>query len=371
MRYPSIPGRRVFVEPLTRFGGLDRRPRPAPGGFTYMQNLSGLAWPLITPRPKRGVYARPASPQGLIAGDVLCYVDGPDFVIGEQRFPMELSVRPEDCPKRLQAMGTRVIVLPDRKYIDTLHPEDRGSLEAVFSGTGVPAELCREDGAALEGVTVGDTAPAEGLWLDTGGEAPVLREYSRSQGQWGERSCFVKLTAPGIGTGFFPEDTVRVRGCGGLDGLRRVVLAREDALVLEGAAVPGEIADTLEVARRVPLMDFITECGNRLWGCRYGPDRDGAFVNEVYASLQGDPRNWESFRGLSTDSYAVSFGEPGPFTGAASFLGCPVFFREDALHKVYGTEPGTYRVYSKKDEFLALSRVEDGVMSTIKSFFEV
>ena len=34
-------------------------------------------------------------------------------------------------------------------------------------------------------------------------------------------------------------------------------------------------------------------------------------------------------------------------------------------------EPGTYRVYSKKDEFLALSRVEDGVMSTIKSFFEV
>ena len=36
-----------------------------------------------------------------------------------------------------------------------------------------------------------------------------------------------------------------------------------------------------------------------------------------------------------------------------------------------GLEPGTYRVYSKKDEFLALSRVEDGVMSTIKSFFEV
>ena len=32
---------------------------------------------------------------------------------------------------------------------------------------------------------------------------------------------------------------------------------------------------------------------------------------------------------------------------------------------------GTYRVYSKESEFLALSRVEDGVMTTIKSFFEV
>jgi tRNA U55 pseudouridine synthase TruB len=34
-------------------------------------------------------------------------------------------------------------------------------------------------------------------------------------------------------------------------------------------------------------------------------------------------------------------------------------------------ESGTYRVYSKQGEFLALSKVEDGVMSTIKSFFEV
>ena len=34
-------------------------------------------------------------------------------------------------------------------------------------------------------------------------------------------------------------------------------------------------------------------------------------------------------------------------------------------------EPGTYRAYSPEGEFLALSKVEDGVMSTIKSFFDV
>ena len=34
-------------------------------------------------------------------------------------------------------------------------------------------------------------------------------------------------------------------------------------------------------------------------------------------------------------------------------------------------EPGTYRVYSGTGEFLALCKVEDGVMSTIKSFFAV
>ena len=34
-------------------------------------------------------------------------------------------------------------------------------------------------------------------------------------------------------------------------------------------------------------------------------------------------------------------------------------------------DAGTYRCYGKDGEFLSLSKVEDGVMSTIKSFFEV
>ena len=34
-------------------------------------------------------------------------------------------------------------------------------------------------------------------------------------------------------------------------------------------------------------------------------------------------------------------------------------------------EPGTYRVYGQDGTFLALSHVEEGVMSTVKSFFEV
>ena len=34
-------------------------------------------------------------------------------------------------------------------------------------------------------------------------------------------------------------------------------------------------------------------------------------------------------------------------------------------------EPGTYRAYSETGEFLMLGKVEDGVMSTIKSFFSV
>lgn len=338
MRYPTIPVRKAQIRSVDQFAGLNREPRPAAGEFTYMENLTSQAYPLLTPRSKRGVYAKPASPQGLIAMDRLCYVDGADFVLGQERISMGLSVQPEDCPKRLQAMGAYVIILPDRKYINTLSPEDRGDLEAVFSGENVEAALCREDGTLMEDVALGDTAPEAGLWLDTSTDSPVLRQFSEAQGQWAELGAFTALSAPGIGGGFFPGDTVRLNG-----GLWQVAAVQEDRLVLEGAMEPGTL-EKLEISRKMPLMDFITESGNRLWGCRYGTDRDGNFVNEVYASKLGDFRNWESFQGLSTDSYAVSFGETGPFTGAAAFLGCPLFFREDCIHKVYGTEPAAYRV---------------------------
>ena len=67
-------------------------------------------------------------------------------------------------------------------------------------------------------------------------------------------------------------------------------------------------------------------------------------VNEIYASKLGDFRNWSCFQGVSTDSYALSLGTDGPFTGAAEFLGCPLFFREGCIHKIYGTTPASFRL---------------------------
>ena len=102
----------------------------------------------------------------------------------------------------------------------------------------------------------------------------------------------------------------------------------------------------VRLGRYVPEMDYVIQCGNRLWGCRYGPDRKGQTVNEIYASALGDFRNWQRFQGLSTDSYAVSLGADGPFTGAAEHLGYPVFFREGYIHKIYGSYPAAFRLQS-------------------------
>ena len=50
--------------------------------------------------------------------------------------------------------------------------------------------------------------------------------------------------------------------------------------------------------------------------------------------------------GLTTDSYAVTVGSQGPFTGAAVYLGNPLFFKEDCLYKIYGSYPAAFHVQS-------------------------
>ena len=50
------------------------------------------------------------------------------------------------------------------------------------------------------------------------------------------------------------------------------------------------------------------------------------------------------FEGLETDSYAVDTGSAGDFTGCVSFLGYPVFFKEDHIYKVYGSIPSNFEV---------------------------
>ena len=79
-------------------------------------------------------------------------------------------------------------------------------------------------------------------------------------------------------------------------------------------------------------MDFVVESGNRIWGCN-------SEKNEIYASKLGDPKNFDSFMGISTDSYAVTVGTDGEFTGAVSFRGYIIFFKEHCIHKIYGQNP--------------------------------
>ena len=105
---------------------------------------------------------------------------------------------------------------------------------------------------------------------------------------------------------------------------------------------PREIKISLNPLKKE--LDYVIECGNRLWGCRYGNNNQGAFVNEIYATQLGSFKNWDVIDGTSEDSYSVSLGTDGAFTGAVTYKDRPIFFKENCMHTVYGSYPSSYQL---------------------------
>lgn len=356
MRYPQLKPQTATRQMIDAFRGYNHNLRISDGEFFHMKNLTSDYYPVLSPRKRRGVYAKPASPQGLIAKDTLCYVDGTAFVIGTDRIEMGLSTAEADNPKRLVSMGGYVIIMPDKKYINTIAPEDRGDIEAAATTESqVTFTLCAADGAEYTDAVISPTAPEnpENLdyWLDTSSQPNALKQWSQSSGMWVSiPTTYVKISSTGIGANFRAFDGVTIsgitaEGMTGLNGSAVLWESAENHIIITGiiSKVATQTA-AVTVERRMPNLDFIIESENRLWGCRYGIANNGEMVNEIYASKLGDFRNWSCFMGLSTDSYTASCGSDGPFTGAITHLGTPLFFKENCVHKMYGNYPANYQL---------------------------
>lgn len=358
MRYPQLRELPTNREMVDVFRGYNHNLRISSGEFYNMKNMTSDHYPVLSPRGKRGVYAKPASPQGMVAKETLCYVDGRDFVIGQNRIEMGLSTAAEDCPKELVSMGAYVIILPDKKYINTAKPEDRGNIEATFESVGdVTFTLTRVDGTAYEAQYTQKDAPEDPdnatLWVDTSTTPNVLKQWSESAGMWVSiETTYIKIQSDGIGAQFSVGDGVVIGGVkdqtsqiSALEGAAIVQDKGDDFIVVIGildAAVT--INSKVAIKRTMPVMDYIIEANNRLWGCRYGLDDNGEFVNRLYACKLGDFKNWNCFAGVSTDSYFANVGTDGYFTGAVTHLGAALFFKENCLHKVYGNVPSDFTV---------------------------
>lgn len=356
MRYPQLKELPTTREMVDVFRGYNHNLRISSGEFFNMKNMTSDDYPVLSPRGKRGVYAKPASPQGLIAKEALCYVDGADFVIGANRINMGLSTEDKDNPKKLVSMGAYVIILPDKKYINTAKPEDRGDIEASFETRDeVTFSLCKLDGNAYEIQYTQTDAPenptATTIWLDTSTTPNSLKQWSDSAGMWVSiESTYIKIQHDGIGKDFEKYDGITVGGLkdtavASLEGAAIIQEKGDDYLIVVGILDKVvSLVTPVTFKRTMPVMDFVIEANNRLWGCRYGLDDNGEFVNRLYASKLGDFKNWNCYMGLSNDSYYANVGSDGYFTGAVTHLGAALFFKENVLHKVYGSFPAEFTI---------------------------
>lgn len=98
----------------------------------------------------------------------------------------------------------------------------------------------------------------------------------------------------------------------------------------------------MTISRVMPSIDsgMMLEVSNRLWAC-------SSQNNEIYSSKQGDCTNWQAYGdGIATDSYAVTVGSEGVFTGIARQNDSVIFFKENWILKLYGTKPSNYALAS-------------------------
>lgn len=282
----------------TQFGGYDHRLGADNGALWDMENMTGELHPLLSPRRRRWIAGHLERPNGLYAHDGLFWVDGDGFYAqGERKGTVT------DCRKRFASLGAYIVILPDKACYNRLTGEF-GSMEAEWSGAAVI-----RDGSYVQEDVKANTIFAEGA-------------------DWATR--------------FRAGDAVIISGCAVHPENNKTAVIREidgnELRFYENVFTIGEGGDSegaVSVKRCVPELDFICENENRLWGCK---------GDTIYACKLGDVFNWNAFDGVATDSYAVDVGSTGDFTGCCSYLGYPVFFKEEHIYKVYGSKPANFQV---------------------------
>ena len=281
---------------MTAFGGYDKR-AGSENGAVDMTNMSSDDFPLLSPRKKRYKTASGTSITAFAAYDKIFYVDGTDFVYdGAVKGTVTAGA------KVFAALNAYIVIMPDKKYYKPA-ADEFGSLEASWTGS-----VKFEDGT-LYGVAANNNT----------------------------------ISTTGAAFPFEAGDAVKISGCTTYPNNNQTSIIREisadktDLYFYENIFDTGTEAGTVTIKREVPDMDYLCECSNRLWGCK---------GDTIYASALGDPKNFNRFDGVATDSFSVDVGSAGDFTGCCSYLGYPIFFKEDVIYKVYGSKPSNYEAMS-------------------------
>lgn len=348
------------------FLGLDRRPRTNTGAFSDMENMTGDPYPLISSRKQRGLVTTLSSPQSMIAAGKIAYIDGSTLYYDYKPTPItDLSTAEADLPKQMTTMGAYVLVFPDGAYYNTVDATDYGRINRLWQTAGnVTYTLCQMDGTVLDMsvITVSKTAPEfpyDGdYWIDQSAGNHVLKRWNNNQQAWiGIATTYIRIDSTGIGKGLSVQDGVSISGISysgedetlkkqynTLNGAAIVQACSDDYIVIVGLIDQVYTQKGgVRVDRKAPKMQFAFESKNRLWGCYHGVTEDGKTVNEIYASALGDFKNWSKYAGTSQDSYTVSVGAKGDFTGGINHLGNPYFFKERCVYKIYGEKPSNYQ----------------------------
>lgn len=384
--YHNDPSR--SMESVNYFTGYNHYLRNASTEMFDMTNMSSDGYPFLSSRHKRGLNTGlKQAAESVVTADILidgvlygnaviaCSRHGTIDVYSADLTHLKTIVSELGEAQKMVIMGGYLVCFPSGYYRNLLNfgstlKRDEGYIGASViydrplpdgadeqGATGVTTfKRCTKDGVAISITEAKPENPTSGTyWSDNGS----LKVYSESDEKWHSVvTNYTKMYIPADATvtasdlgAFFEGDILEI-GEITKSGTKRkkqtfqfVSYESGDGLQL---VLMGEISYStlyeaqIYIERKRPQFDYVFECGNRLWGCYYGVGEDGEVINEIYASALGDFRNFYKYEGVSTDAWTASLGVPGVWTGAINYDGHPIFFKENAIVRVYGSIPSSF-----------------------------
>jgi len=383
MKLPKLTPLDSSRSMISAFRGYDHRLVIPEGSFYDENNLASDNYPVLSVRKPHGIYkTHNAEIRALTVNGAICSVVGNTVYIGDET----VALGGMGTVKQMECMGVYLILLDekgDTYYINTQNLSEKGTLAHRYvappgKGYSCACYITDESGKSPyldepEFPLVGD------LWINnTPNGDGLLARWSGEK--WVHVSTvYTALFCDQPFDGFSKGEVVTVDtfemdnpSFTSVKDAPRTIIAIPDNHTLVLDYTPpyhskyesvGLVSSSLEVTRSVPVLDYICVSGNRLWGCRYG-EQNGVFVNEIYASRLGDPKTFYLFNGTAEDSYTVGVGTNAPFTGAVTYQGNPIFFKETVMHRIAGYMPSNFQVQTtechgvKDGSYRSLANVE-------------
>lgn len=315
---------------LKAFSGLDKREKISDSSFGDMRNMTADSMPAIASREGRQLIATVSGATEICTPE---YTSGglSSFtgVMGNKFYYMGSSISGtlSSGKKSIADFNGKICIFPDKVYYD--YQNGDSELKQM-------ERMCKITGASF---------------------------HSSTNSITGAYSSYITASGANFNQYFSVGDSIVISGCTEDKNNTKTAPERKNSISDDGIisvvceAVSASRIDVVMYNQRgekkgfvnkteslyvtfknaIPDMDNICVHNNRLWGTASNGDY-------IYASKLGDFTNFNSFRGLSDDSWFSYIATKGPFTGICSYRSSVVAFKRDCIHHIYGDLPTNFSI---------------------------
>ena len=339
MRKTLLEAPKTKTVSVNGFKGFSSEYDASPDMITACENVTVVNGNVI-PRSMRMRVRDVENADGISSDGELIWVEnGKLYYMGVKIDALMLT----DGKKQIFRIGNYITVFPDGAYFNLMDMSDYGDISVTYMGSGeVELSTVDESGATVAGYTVSYIEPLEyqegDLWAIPNADVGyVIKKCIR--GAWREIKTYIKISAASIGTSFSVGDAVDCYGAEDITGKAfKIVKLEKDAVYCDGVSGGTVRIQSIKLSRKLPLLDYVTVSGNRIWGCRAGFDANGNMVKRVYASAVGNPLVWTArVNGFGIEADIAC---DGAFGGICDMDGDVIVFEKSALTKIRVTESG-------------------------------